>query len=53
MKNYDFWSNKMVIQLVKFYNEALLPEIADPRLCRKIPRKCNWIQFIENEHIMK
>lgn len=36
-KNNDFWTNKMETFLVKFYHEALLPEIVDPRLCRKMP----------------
>lgn len=36
-KNENFWLNKMQTQLVNFYHEALLPEIIDPRLCRKMP----------------
>lgn len=37
VKNDEFWSTKMETNLIKFYHEALLPELVDPRLCRKMP----------------
>lgn len=37
VKNDEFWYSKMETNLVQFYHKALIPEIVDPRLCRKMP----------------
>ena len=46
----NFWKAKMVPKLTRFYMECLLPEIADPRIPRRLPVESDFIVQTQNSN---